>query len=118
MVDWDHPEDPPGDWQREHVRRYVASDGEDGHLWNLPWPELVHTPDAPTLLLTTIGRRTGRTRRTPLIYGRDGDRYVVVASAGGQPNHPAWYLNLRADPRVRIQVRAERIDGLARTATP
>lgn len=118
MVDWEHPTDPPGEWQREHVRRYVASGGDDGHMWNLPWPELVHAPDAPTLLLTTIGRRTGLARRTPLIYGRDGGRYVVVASAGGQPTHPAWYLNLSADPRVRVQVRGERFDGRARTATP
>ena len=50
----------------------------------------------PTLLLTTRGRRSGRLRRTPLIYGRDGDAYVVVASYGGTPDHPDWYLNLTA----------------------
>ncbi len=117
MVDWEHPEDPPGEWQREHLRRYVATNGADGHMWNLPWADPDGLPDAPTLLLTTIGRRSGKTRRTPLIYGRDGDRYVVVASAGGQPTHPAWYLNLTADPRVRIQVRDQRIAGRARTAS-
>ena len=52
----------------------------------------------PTLLLTTRGRRSGRLRRTPLIYGRDGDRYVVVASYGGSPQHPDWYFNLADDP--------------------
>lgn len=117
MVDWEHPEDPPGEWQREHLRRYVATGGADGHMWNLPWVDPAGPPDAPTLLLTTIGRRSGRARRTPLIYGRDGDRFVVVASAGGAPTHPAWYLNLTADPRVRIQVRGDRMAARARTAS-
>ena len=71
----------------------------------------------PTLLLTTRGRRSGRPRRTPLIYGRDGDDYVVVASAGGGPTAPAWYLNLSADPRVRVQVKDDVFDAVARTAS-
>lgn len=117
MVDWEHPEDTPGQWQREHLQRYVATGGADGHLWNFPGAGPDGPAPAPTLLLTTVGRRTGRARRTPLIYGRDGDRYVVIASAGGHPNHPAWYLNLAADPRVRLQVREERLAGRARTAS-
>ncbi|PZM95455.1 MAG: nitroreductase family deazaflavin-dependent oxidoreductase [Actinobacteria bacterium] len=108
MTDFDDPLDPPaGTWQREHVDRYVASGGADGHLWN----------GVPTLLLTTRGRRSGRPRRTPLIYGRDGDDYVVVASAGGSPTAPAWYLNLSADPRVRVQVKDDVFDAVARTAS-
>ncbi|HEY8452201.1 MAG: nitroreductase family deazaflavin-dependent oxidoreductase [Micromonosporaceae bacterium] len=106
--DLDHPTDPPGDWQREHLQRYLATGGRDGHVWN----------GATTLLLTTRGRRTGKARRTPLIYGRDGDRYLVVASKGGSPRHPEWYLNLTADPRVRVQVADEVFDAVARTATP
>jgi len=71
----------------------------------------------PTLLLTTIGRRTGQARRTPLIYGRDEDRYLVVASKGGSDDPPLWYTNLSADARVRIQVGSDTLDGRARTAT-
>jgi deazaflavin-dependent oxidoreductase (nitroreductase family) len=69
------------------------------------------------LLLTTHGRRSGRLRRTALIYGRDGDRYLVVASAGGAAQHPAWYLNLHDEPRVEVQVGAERFTATARTAS-
>src|SRR5215207_8888681 len=61
----------------EHVRRYQETDGEVGHLWN----------GAPILLLTTTGRRSGRLRTTPLIFGRDGDDHLVVASMGGAPAH-------------------------------
>ncbi|WP_412544050.1 nitroreductase/quinone reductase family protein [Longispora sp. K20-0274] len=99
--------DSPEDWVADHIRRYVASDGRDGgHL---------HGNDI--LLLTTRGRRTGRLRRTALIYGRDGDDLVLVASNGGARKHPAWYLNLAADPAVRLQVGAERFAGAARTAS-
>ncbi len=61
---------------------------------------------SPILLLTTTGRRTGRARTWPLTYLPDdeGERLIVVASNGGQPNHPAWYLNLRANPRVGVQL--------------
>ena len=101
--------DSPVGWVNRHVQRYVASGGEKGHEWR---------PGVPTLLLTTRGRKSGLLRRTALIYGRDGDSYVVVASQGGDPTHPAWYLNLSADPRVHVQVRAEEFDARARTATP
>ncbi len=108
MTDLSNPVDPPDGWQRDHVRRYVASDGADGHVWN----------GVPTLLLTTRGRRSGQARRTPLIYGQDGDRYVVVASKGGSPQHPLWYRNLLAEPTVAVQVGADRFTARARTATP
>jgi deazaflavin-dependent oxidoreductase (nitroreductase family) len=84
----------------------VETDGAEGHLWR----------GVPTLLLTTIGRRSGRARRTPLIYGRDGDAYLVVASKGGAPQHPAWYRNLAANPDARVQVLGDRIAVRARTA--
>jgi deazaflavin-dependent oxidoreductase (nitroreductase family) len=92
----------------EHVRRYRETDGAVGYEWN----------GAPTLLLTTTGRRSGEPRTAPLIFGRDGDDYLVVASVGGMPNHPAWYHNLQADPSASIQVRAEHLAVTARTATP
>lgn len=91
----------------EHVRRYQETDGEVGYLWN----------GAPTLLLSTTGRKTGQRRTTPLICARDGEDYLVVASMGGAPNHPAWYLNLTANPEVEIQDRAERMTAVASTAS-
>ena len=100
--------DSPEGWVKEHIRRYVATGGADGHDWK---------PGVPTLLLTTRGRRSGKLRRTALIYGRAGDAYVVVASQGGAPEHPAWYLNLDADPAVQVQVRADVFAARARTAT-
>lgn len=91
----------------EHVRAYRETGGEVGYIWN----------GVPTLLLTTSGRRTGRSRTTPLIFGRDGDDYLVVASMGGAPKHPSWYLNLQAHPDAGIQVKTEHIPVVARTAT-
>ena len=70
-----------------------------------------------TLLLTTTGRRSGQARILPLIYGETGDNFVIVASRGGHPHHPAWYLNLAADPDVRVQVASRRFRARARTAT-
>jgi deazaflavin-dependent oxidoreductase (nitroreductase family) len=99
--------DSPTDWVNEHIQRYLASDGQDGHEWQ---------PGVRTLLLTTRGRKSGRPRRTALIYGQDGDRYVIVASQGGAPAHPAWYLNLQANPEADLQVGADRFTATAETA--
>ena len=100
--------DSPVGWVNRHIQRYVSSGGEKGHEWK---------PGVPALLLTTRGRKSGLLRRTALIYGRDGDSYVVVASYGGGPENPAWYRNLEADPQVHVQVGAEEFDARARTAT-
>jgi deazaflavin-dependent oxidoreductase (nitroreductase family) len=108
MTDLKDPIDPPPGWQLEHLRRYLETDGSEGHLWR----------GVPTLLLTTRGQRSGKARRTPLIYGQDGPRYVVVASKGGSVGHPYWYRNLAADPRVRVQVGGDKFDARARAATP
>jgi deazaflavin-dependent oxidoreductase (nitroreductase family) len=97
---------PPG-WQQEHARRYIETGGRDGHIWE----------GVTTLLLTTTGRRSGQSRTTPLIYGRAGDRYLVVASRGGAPAHPGWYENLVAQPVVQVQVMADRFSARARPAT-
>jgi deazaflavin-dependent oxidoreductase (nitroreductase family) len=96
----------PG-WIADHLKRYLATDGADGHIWN----------GVPTLLLTTTGRKSGAPQQLPLIYGRDGNRYVIVASRGGAPDHPGWYKNLVAQPQVKLQVAAERFAARARTAT-
>ena len=94
---------------QEHVDRYLATGGEEGHEW---------VRGTKTLILTTKGRRTGEERQSPLIYGRRGDDYLVVASKGGHPKPPAWYLNLVAEPNVTVQVKGERFRAKARTATP
>ena len=73
---------------------------------------------APILLLTTTGRRSGAARTTPLLYLRDGERIAVVASYGGRPSHPAWYLNMSSKPEVEVQVKRDRFTATARTATP
>ena len=91
----------------EHVRRYLETDGEVGYRWR---------NGAPILILTTTGRRSGEERLRPLIFGEDDGRYVVVASQGGAPMHPDWYLNLDADPNVHVQIKGDRFAARARTA--
>jgi deazaflavin-dependent oxidoreductase (nitroreductase family) len=93
---------------QEHVRRYQETDGAEGHEWQ----------GVRTLILTTTGRHSGESRSTPLIYGRHGDDYLVVASKGGAPEHPAWYLNLLEDPEVKVQVMGDRFSARARPASP
>ena len=61
----------------------------------------------PLLLLTTTGAKSGEQRTTPLVYSKDGDDYVVIASMGGAPKHPAWYLNIKEFPRVSVEVGTE-----------
>lgn len=91
---------------KEHVKRYEETDGAEGHDWQ----------GTTTLILTTRGRRSGEPRRTPLIYQRHGDDVLIVASKGGAPEPPAWYLNLTADPEVGVQIRGDRYTARARTA--
>jgi deazaflavin-dependent oxidoreductase (nitroreductase family) len=92
---------------QEHVDRYRATDGEEGHEWQ----------GVRTLLLTTTGRKSGEERTTPLIYGEDDGSYVVVASKGGAPDDPAWMKNLREDPEAKVQVAGDKFAARARTAT-
>jgi deazaflavin-dependent oxidoreductase (nitroreductase family) len=107
MADQQGVVDSPTDWVAAHIQQYVESDGAEGHHWN----------GVPTLLLTTKGRKSGKLRRTALIYGTDGDSYLVVASKGGAPTHPAWYLNIVADPDVRLQVGADKFTARASVPT-
>jgi deazaflavin-dependent oxidoreductase (nitroreductase family) len=99
------PLDSAMDWVAEHTRKYVESGGEDGYMWR----------GFPTVVLTTTGRKSGDLRRNALIYGKDGDDFILIASYGGRPTHPLWYLNLVADPSVTIQERADVISGVAET---
>ena len=102
------PLDSPRDWVAEHARQYVETDGAEGHIWK----------GVPTLVLVTTGRRSGKQRRTMLIYGQDEGRYLLVASQGGADTHPLWYHNLVEHPEVEVQVLADRFIAHARTATP
>ncbi len=90
----------------EHVRRYRETGGEEGYEWQ----------GTTCLLLTTVGRKTGEPRTLPLIFQDDDGRAVVVASRGGAPQHPAWYLNLRANPEVELQIKADDFSAIARDA--
>ena len=97
-------------WIAEHIALY-ESDPEKAHMWDsshLGGPGVL-----PTLLLTTKGRKTGEPRALPLIYGTDGDRYIVIASKGGMPNHPIWYLNLEAEPECDLMVGAKAVRARA-----
>ena len=93
----------------DHVRRYEETAGDVGHDWN----------GTQVLILHTTGRKSGEVRKVPLIYGRSGADYIVVASKGGAPQNPGWYRNLVAHPEdVIIQVRDKVVDVTARTASP
>jgi deazaflavin-dependent oxidoreductase (nitroreductase family) len=92
----------------EHVRQYEATGGKTGHDWN----------GTGVLILHTSGRKSGQTRKNPLIYGRSGDDYLIVASKGGAPDHPGWYKNLVANPDAQIQVWDKLLPITARTASP
>jgi deazaflavin-dependent oxidoreductase (nitroreductase family) len=90
----------------EHVRVYRETAGERGYHWR----------GTTILLLTTTGRTSGEPRTTPLIHRVDGDRWVVVASKGGAPDHPAWYKNLLAEPEATIEVKGDTVPVVATTA--
>ncbi|MCD2147122.1 nitroreductase family deazaflavin-dependent oxidoreductase [Gordonia paraffinivorans] len=99
---------------RAHTAVYKATGGRVGETWRIGAG--LKKP-APVCLLTTIGRKSGQPRTAPLIYLRKGDTFVVVASQGGSAKHPAWYLNLRENPEVTIQLGKKTFDLVARTAS-
>jgi deazaflavin-dependent oxidoreductase (nitroreductase family) len=103
----ENPIDSTMPWVASQIREYLATDGE----------KPVFRYGAPLLLLTTKGRKSGEWRRTALIGAEDRGRYVIVASLGGSPRHPVWYLNLQANPEVRLQVKGRSFLAIARTAT-
>lgn len=91
-----------------HVQRYKETGGAVGHIWR---------KGSTILLLTTTGRTSGEKRTAPLIYAKDGDRYVIIASKGGFPDHPGWYKNLDKTPEVELQVKDEVFRARATTVT-
>jgi deazaflavin-dependent oxidoreductase (nitroreductase family) len=101
------------DWITGHVKLY-RDDPDKGHMWD---SSSVGGPGIlPTLLLTTTGRKSGEPRIMPLIYKKVGPGFVIVASKGGAPRHPAWYLNLLDNPDVSIQVGRDHYSVRARTS--
>jgi deazaflavin-dependent oxidoreductase (nitroreductase family) len=101
-------------WIAEHTQLYLR-DPEKGHLWD---SSAVGGPGVlPTLLLYTKGRKSGQIRPLPLIYGKSGDKHIIIASKGGAPDHPGWYQNLVKEPHCEIQVASKRHKVVARTAS-
>jgi deazaflavin-dependent oxidoreductase (nitroreductase family) len=101
-------EPSPNDYVARQVQQFEDSGGREGNTMR----------GVPIIVLWTRGRSSGSVRKTPLMRVRDGDRYAVVASQGGAPEHPVWYHNLVADPHVSLQDGAELRDYTARVATP
>lgn len=104
------------DFMKNHIKRYIETDGEEGHMMN----------GAPCLILTTVGKHSGQTRQAAVIYGTHPalsnntagkTSYIIVASKGGADESPAWFHNLMADPNPMIQVKAEKIQVKPRIAT-
>jgi deazaflavin-dependent oxidoreductase (nitroreductase family) len=91
-----------GDWTATHRAMYLRSGGTQGHVMDIT--DVGGHAFTTHLLIRHRGRRSGRTRITPLIYGDIGGEIVIVASKGGADNHPVWYLNLRAAPHIDFQV--------------
>ncbi len=103
-------------WMLDHVARYQASGGTDGHIYTIKRegvPELA----VPSLLLTTTGRKSGEKFLFPLFYGETGNSYFVIASKGGAPEHPGWYRNILANNAVEVQVGTKKMHAKARTAS-
>lgn len=104
----DNPIDNATEWVAAHIKAFDEPDGSG-------WPT---QRGAPLLTLTTQGAKSGAWRRTVLIYGEDNGRYLIVASKGGHPKAPGWYINLSANPEVHLQVEDRKFSAIARTATP
>jgi deazaflavin-dependent oxidoreductase (nitroreductase family) len=81
------------DWARENAEKYIESGGTDG----------TELQGKPVILLTTIGAKSGKIRKTPLMRVEHNGEYAIVASLGGAPKHPVWYHNVKANPRVELQ---------------
>ncbi|MFX1783657.1 nitroreductase family deazaflavin-dependent oxidoreductase [Prescottella equi] len=99
---------------KTNVKLYRATGGRLGGKWRVgsafPW-------GIPVCLLTTTGRKSGQPRVSPLLFLEDGDRVILVASQGGLPKNPMWYLNIRANPEVKIQIKSRIRTMRARVAT-
>ena len=100
-------------WIAQHRELYLK-DGDAGHLWD-------STPAGgpgplPTLLLSTIGRKSGKESIMPLLYGKVDGGYAIIASKGGDPKHPGWFHNLMAQDEVKVQVATDVFQATTRVA--
>lgn len=93
-------------FMKDHIKRYLATNGEDGHLMN----------GVPCLVLTTTGSKSGEKRQAAVIYGKYGNNHVVIASKGGSDTPPAWFTNMQATKRAHIQVKDKKMDVTMRIA--
>lgn len=103
-------------WMVDHTNRYLESGGTEAHMYQVTQPgrpALV----VPSLLLTTVGRKSGEKFIFPLFYGETNGVPFIVASKGGAPDHPGWYKNLLANPAVEVQLGTRKYSARARTAT-
>lgn len=89
-----------------HVRVYRETNGEQGYIWN----------NVTILLITTKGRKSGEPRTIPIIFTPHGRSWIIIASRGGSPTHPKWFLNIEQDPNVQVQVKADRYAAIACSA--
>lgn len=110
MLEFSVPDHLP-DFISSHVKEYLDSNGEDSHLWQMPGRD---GPPMTALLLVTKGRKSGKAITLPLVYGEADGGYVIIASKAGAPTHPAWYLNLEADPNVAVMVGPDQFAATAR----
>ena len=107
--------DAQGSWLKDHVSRYLATNGEDGY-----WADFTAVggpAKAPNLILTVKGRRSGKLYTFGLIFGEFDGRYVIIGSKGGAPTHPAWYFNILANPDVQVQIKERKFAAKARVVT-
>ena len=100
---------------RANTWAYKATGGRIGEKWRVGSNRFSAPP--PIGILTTIGRKSGEPRDSPLLYLREGDRVILVASQGGRANNPMWYLNLKANPAVTFQIRNQVLKLTAREAS-
>jgi deazaflavin-dependent oxidoreductase (nitroreductase family) len=99
------------DRQAGHLQLYLGTNGARGHI--MDFTAAGGGPQATCLILRTLGRRSGEPRLSPLLYGQDGERLVIVASKEGAASHPAWFLNLEANPEIGVQIGDKKYRGLA-----
>jgi deazaflavin-dependent oxidoreductase (nitroreductase family) len=99
----------PRGWVRDQVERFEGSGGAEGTM--------LGDTDMPVVIVTNVGAKTGKIRKTPLMRVEHDGRYLAVASLGGAPKNPVWYYNLRANPEVELQDGPKRLDMVAREIT-
>ena len=102
-------EPSPSDWVREQVELYEGSGGTQGTT--------LRDTGLPVVVITNRGARSGKLRKTPVMRVEHGGRYAAVASKGGAPDHPFWYYNFRADPRIEVQDGPRKQEMVAREVT-